>query len=70
MLCLVRVPHQVSTAQVGQDEVVSFAQQIFLLSQGIEHHQVEEDTDQSQGHVCGHHDHSFVHSWQQFGLVK
>ena len=44
---------------------MSFAQEKFLLSQAVENHQIEENTEQSQRHVCGHHDHSPVHSCQQ-----
>ena len=53
---------QVSAADVCQNEIVSFAQQIFPLSQGVENHQVEEDAEQGQGHVRGDHDHPPVHS--------
>ena len=38
------------------------AQKVLLLSESIEDHEVEQDTEQGQGHVKGDHDHTVHHS--------
>ena len=52
---------EVGTADVGQNKVVGLGQEMLLLSQGIEDHEVEEDADEGAGHVRGHHHHAVHH---------
>ena len=53
--------HQVCTADIGQDQIVSPAEEVLLLPERIEDHEVEEDAEQGQGHVQGDHDHTVHH---------
>ena len=54
--------YQVGTADVAKNKVMSLAQEILLLSESIDHHEVEEDAEKGQGHVGGDHDYSIHHS--------
>ena len=52
---------KVGGAEVQQDQVESTVQHFFLVSDGGNDHDVEEDADDSQGHVQNDHQGPLVH---------
>ena len=57
--------YQVGCTNVTQHQVMCLGQQVLLLPESIDDHEVEEDTDQGQGHVRGDHDESIHHPIRQ-----
>ena len=52
---------QVGGAEVHQDQVEGAVHHLRLVSDGGDDHDVEEDADDSQGHVQDHHQGPLVH---------